>query len=238
MLIKSIRFNSLILGVCALITAALLAGTHLGTKERIAQEQRRVAQKALLEIIPAERHSNDMLMDTVAIPPRFLSTLGIDDGEIHIARNQGQAIAVIVPATAPDGYNGDISMIVGINLKDSSIAGVRIIQHSETPGLGDKVDTNKSDWVLAFNGKSLANPSLAQWKVKKDGGQFDQFTGATITPRAVVQQIARVLQYFKEDRQRLLKATEKNATAKPAAAPAAAPAAVKEPPTSESTSNG
>lgn len=212
-MISTIRFNSLVLGVFAIITAALLAGTHMGTKDRIAAEQKKVAQKALLEIIPRERHTNDLLLDTLPIPSHFLATLGLEDVKetpiINIARSGGTPIAMIVPAIAPDGYNGKIKMIVGINLSNNSIAGVRIVQHNETPGLGDKVDTNKSDWVLRFNDKSLANPSRERWKVKKDGGDFDQFTGATITPRAIVHQIAKVLQYFAEDRKNLLKEASK-----------------------------
>ena len=102
--------------------------------------------------------------------------------------------ATILPATAPDGYSGSIDLVVGINV-DGSIAGVRALSHRETPGLGDKVDIKKSDWILGFNTRSLADPLPAQWKVKKDKGVFDQFTGATITPRAVVAATLRVLQF-------------------------------------------
>jgi electron transport complex protein RnfG len=96
--------------------------------------------------------------------------------------------------TARDGYSGDVNLIVGVNV-DGTIAGVRALSHRETPGLGDKVDLKKSDWILGFNGKSLVNPTLARWTVKKDEGEFDQFTGATITPRAVVAATLRALQY-------------------------------------------
>ena len=210
MLISSIRFNSIVLGICAVITALLLAGTHLGTKDRIAAAERAAAQKALLEIVPADRHNNDLLVDTVEIPEHLWPTLGLEAADsplANIARNGDQPIAIIIPAVAPDGYNGDIRMIIGINL-DGTISGVRIVRHNETPGLGDKVDTNKSNWVHGFNDKSLRKPGSARWKVKKDGGDFDQFTGATITPRAVVQQVAKALQYFEEDRERLLKAAQ------------------------------
>lgn len=210
MLGKSIRFNSIVLGLFALITAVLLAGTNLATKDRIEAAKREVAKRALLEIVPLERHNNDLLVDTLDIPPAYWPTLGIDDGHINIARNGDELVAVIVPATAPDGYSGDIQMIIGINV-DGTIAGVRVISHNETPGLGDKVDTNKDDWILDFNGKSLENPKLDGWKVKKDHGVFDQFTGATITPRAVVQQVLKTLQYFNEDKARLLKAAQQTA---------------------------
>ncbi|MBT8149735.1 MAG: RnfABCDGE type electron transport complex subunit G, partial [Gammaproteobacteria bacterium] len=99
------------------------------------------------------------------------------------------------PATARDGYSGDIDYIVGINLADNSIAGVRVLGHRETPGLGDDIEVRKSNWIKSFNGKRLGRPELARWTVKKDGGVFDGFTGATITPRALVTSVARVLQY-------------------------------------------
>ena len=204
----AIRSNSLVLGIFALITAALLAGTQQGTKERIAASERAVAQRALLEVVPKERHNNDMLNDLVDIPRRFLATLGVDEGaQINVARLNGKPVAYIVPAIAPDGYNGDIKMIIGINT-DGSIAGVRITTHNETPGLGDKVETNKADWVYSFDGKSLRQPAIEGWAVKKDGGEFDQFTGATITPRAVVNQVLATLRYFNEDQLRLTRAAE------------------------------
>lgn len=207
---KSISFNSLLLGLFALITAALLSVTFLGTKEPIADAKREVAKRALLEIVPLDRHTNDLLVDTVVIPAEFWPVLGIEDGVANIARQDDELVAVILPSVAEDGYSGDIQMIIGINL-DGTVAGVRVISHRETPGLGDKVDLNKSDWILGFNGKSLHNPSPDNWKVKKDGGDFDQFTGATITPRAVVNQLRKTLQYFNADRERLLKAAQRPA---------------------------
>lgn len=205
-LTKSMSFNSKVLGLFALITAFLLASTHLGTKDKIAESQRRAAQKALLEIIPEERHDNDLLTDTLLIPRHYWATLGLKTGgELHLARKHGELLAVIVPAVAPDGYSGSIRMIVGINI-DEHIAGVRVLNHSETPGLGDKVDLKKSPWILGFDGKSLKAPQADKWKVKKDKGEFDQFTGATITPRAVVAQVFRALNYFAEDKARIAKA--------------------------------
>ncbi len=197
MLGKSISLNSLVLGAFAMFTAAVLAITFINTKDKIAEEERRAAQKALLEIIPQERHDNDLLSDTWSIPPRLLKELGIKESaaNIHIAKSRGKPVAVIIPATAPDGYSGDIKLIIGINL-DGKIAGVRALAHRETPGLGDKVDIKKSGWILSFNQKSLDKPTEEKWKVKKDGGQFDQFTGATITPRAVVNRVKQTLEFF------------------------------------------
>lgn len=206
MLGTSIRRSSFALALFALFTTGILAVTQMGTKERIAEAERRAAVKALLEIVPLHRHDNDMMADTTPVPQTYWQLLGLDQGEnIHFAKKAGQAVAVIVPTTAPDGYSGDIRMIVGVN-RDGSLAGVRILSHNETPGLGDRVELKKSHWILDFNGKSLGNPIAERWKVKKDQGEFDQFTGATITPRAVVTQVYKVLQFFEREKQQLFPA--------------------------------
>lgn len=197
MLGQSISKNSVILGVFALFTAGVLAATFNLTKDRIQEEERKAAQKALLEIIPRDRHDNEMLEDTLSVGD-FADLLNVSpDESIHIARMGGLPIAYIFPAIAPDGYSGAIKLIIGVNV-DGSIAGVRVLAHKETPGLGDKIDLNKDDWILDFTGKSLSNPQIEEWKVKKDGGQFDQFTGATITPRAVVNKVKQALLAFSE----------------------------------------
>ena len=196
---KSITRNSLLLGVFAVCTTGLIAGTHLLTKDRIAVEQRKAEERALLQIVPAARHNNSMLDDTI---PVDASTPGLDlrnAKQVYLARQDGVAVAAIIPVTATDGYSGDINLIVGVNI-DGSIAGVRVLSHRETPGLGDKVDLKKSDWVMGFNGSSLKKPELSKWGVKKDKGHFDQFTGATITPRAVVAATLRALQYADSQR--------------------------------------
>jgi electron transport complex protein RnfG len=211
MIMKSMGFNSIVLALFAFVTSLILATTNELTYERIEQSEREAAQRALLEIIPLERHDNDMLMDVQPVPEQYWATLGLKKGgNIHIARDQGQPVAAIIPAVTPDGYSGAISMIIGINF-NGSIAGVRVVEHRETPGLGDKVDLKKSDWILSFNGKSLVNPQSSGWNVKKEGGDYDQFTGATITPRAVVKQVLKTLQYFEDDRERLLQIAAANA---------------------------
>lgn len=200
---KSISKNSLLLGAFALVTTALLAFTADFTKERIAKAERAAQQKALFEIVPRTRHNNDLLSDTIQVPESAWAGLGLKSGgDIYVARHTDETIAVIIPATAPDGYSGDIRMIVGINA-DGTIAGVRIVDHKETPGLGDKIDLKKNTWIMGFNGKSLTTPESSQWKVKKDGGDFDQFAGATITPRAVVNQVRRVLEFVDAHRDEL-----------------------------------
>ena len=210
MILQSIRFNAIVLAIFALITAIILASTDSLTRDKIAESERQAAQRKLLEIIPIERHDNDLLMDVQPIPQRFWAKLGLKKvGDIHIARRDGMPVAAIIPAITPDGYSGNIAMIIGINF-DDTIAGVRVTEHRETPGLGDKVDLKKSDWILDFNGKSLVNPEASAWDVKKNGGAYDQFTGATITPRAVINQIVATLEYFSQDRERLLNQAKEN----------------------------
>ena len=201
MLNRSVSRNSILLGLFAVLTTCIIAGTYLGTRERVAAEQRRAAEKALLEIVPANRHNNSMLDDTLPVPA---GTLGLRrDKQAFIARWDGAPVAVILPVTAPDGYSGDIDLIVAIDT-DGSVAGVRALAHKETPGLGDKVDIRKSNWIMGFDGKSLTNPAPEKWAVRKDGGEFDQFTGATITPRAVIAAVRRALEHFAAHRADLL----------------------------------
>ena len=204
MILQSVRQNAVALALFALITALLLSSINNLTADRIAHAERVAAQKALLEIVPPNRHDNDLLLDTRPIPEQFWSLLGLDEGgDIYIARSNNTPIASIIPTVSPDGYSGNIAMIVGVNV-DGSIAGVRVVDHRETPGLGDKIELRKSNWILDFNGRSLKNTPTSAWAVKKNGGTFDQFTGATITPRAVINQLVNTLNYFEQDKSRLL----------------------------------
>ena len=202
MLGQSITRNSVLLAIFAICTTLLIAGTYLSTRDRIVLEKRKAEEKALLEVIPRERHDNSMLDETITVGPGAAGLGLTGEKRIYVARKEGDIVAVVIPATAPDGYTGAIDLIVGVNL-DGSIAGVRALAHKETPGLGDKVDIKKSDWVLDFNGRSLENPDISGWAVKKDKGEFDQFTGATITPRAVVAATLRTLQYAQANRETL-----------------------------------
>lgn len=193
----SISRNASLLLAFALITASVLSFTYQWTRPHIIAAERQAAEKALLEIVPAERIDNNLLTDTLLIPEDAWAQLGLNDAQrVHLARRHQRTIAVILPTTASDGYSGDITMLVGVN-RDGTIAGVRVISHNETPGLGDKIDLKKSDWITGFDGRSLTHPKPEGWKVKKDGGEFDQLTGATITPRAVVSQVHDVLQFVK-----------------------------------------
>jgi electron transport complex protein RnfG len=118
-------------------------------------------------------------------------------------------VAAVLASIAPDGYAGTIKLLVGINY-DGSIAGVRVVSHKETPGLGDAIEAERSDWILGFNGHSLREPGEERWKVKKDGGIFDQFSGATITPRAIVAAVHNTLSYYQNNREALFAAAEES----------------------------
>jgi len=202
MLGQSIKQNAIGLSLFAVVTAGIIAVTQTLTADRIQNNIDAAKSKALYEILPQETHDNVLLDDTVIITDPTLIA-DEDEGEAFVARKDGKAIAVILPTIAPNGYTGKIHSIVGV-FADGSVAGVRVLQHRETPGLGDKVELKKSPWVLNYNGKSLDDPGTQGWQVKKDGGEFDQFTGATITPRAVVRSVHAALQYFNNNRDTLL----------------------------------
>ncbi|MGH1463395.1 MAG: electron transport complex subunit RsxG [Neptuniibacter sp.] len=196
---SALKTSTLAISFFAVVCAAVIAATQVSTKEKIAANEREFQAKALYEIVPRETIDNDMLSDTFEIQ---LAELGHKTPVTAFrARKNDLVKTVILPVVAPDGYSGNIHIIVGINA-DESVAGVRVLAHKETPGLGDKVETKKSDWVFSFDGKSKTND--LHWAVKKDGGQFDQFTGATITPRAVVNAVGRALDYFAANRIQLL----------------------------------
>ena len=160
--------------------------------------------------MPQSAYDNDLLNDTISLTHdevhaelnvRLLGPID-DDAVAYVARKDGKAHTIILPVTAPDGYTTNIDMIVGIKL-DGSLAGVRVINHKETPGLGDKIEAKKHPWILQFPGLSLLTPEEKSWAVKKDGGEFDQFTGATITPRAVVRSVRLALKFFQQHGQEL-----------------------------------
>lgn len=203
MLGESIGRNSLLLGFFAILSTAIIAGTYLGSKDTIRENIRMAEERALLEIVPRFRHNNSMLEDAHGINDSEMLGLRAEK-KYYIARQDGEPVAVIFPATAREGYTGDIDMIIGINI-DGTIAGVRVLSHRETPGLGDAIDLKKSQWIDSFINKSLLNPTVDLWKVKKDKGVFDQFTGATITPRAVTKIVLQTLQYFNQHQHDILK---------------------------------
>lgn len=209
-MIASVQKNAVGLGLFAIVTAGAIALAQVFTADRIETNQRLAQARALTEILPSGSYDNDLLQDRISIDHRFNQQLlgpTSETAQIHVAKREGKPVAFILPAVAPDGYTTHIQLLVGIQI-DGSLTGVRVTGHKETPGLGDKIDLKKSDWILSFDGKSLSNPTEEAWKVKKDGGNFDQFTGATITPRAVVQAVKQALTFYRLHQSLLLSSAD------------------------------
>ncbi|MCL1089409.1 electron transport complex subunit RsxG [Shewanella profunda] len=186
--------NGFLLALFALICTGLVAMVNQQTFDKIKQQEQQELMKVLHQLIPDEIHDNELTAQCTLLQNR--EALGTENPmPAYIATNAGKPVAIALEAIAPDGYNGNIKLIVGINTQ-GEVLGVRTLSHQETPGLGDKIDLRKSDWVMQFVGKLLDSEDDKQWLVKKDGGDFDQFTGATITPRAYVKAVKRAVWYF------------------------------------------
>ena len=192
--------NGLLLGLFALCCTGLVAWVNALTSDTIILQQQKQLTLTLNQIIPTELHDNILNQQCILVnSPALLGTK--TDLPAYIAYKNKRPVAIAIEAIAPDGYNGAIKLIIGVD-NQGKVLGVRTLSHQETPGLGDKIDLRKSDWVTHFTGK-LFNDNLNMWKVKKDGGQFDQFTGATITPRAYVKAVANALTFVEQHRQTL-----------------------------------
>ena len=197
----SMGMAALILAGFSVVGAGLVAVTYTSTKDIIAAAQQAALEASLNQLVPADRYDNRVVEDVIkVVAPEWLGT--DQPVTIYRARKNGQPVALFATPYAPDGYSGPIQLLIGV-YADGTLAGVRVLAHKETPGLGDGIDEKRSPWILAFAGKSLENPLLERWKVKKDGGAFDQFTGATITPRAIVKATRTFLEYVKTHREAL-----------------------------------
>jgi len=187
-----------VLFLFALIGTAILAFTHGRTEPLISRSQQAEKLALINQVLPASFYDNDLLASRQDLPPDDL--LGTrKPSALWIARRGSQVTAVVLEAIAPDGYAGDIALLIGIGI-DGTVTGVRVTAHRETPGLGDYIERTKSAWIDQFTGKSLAHPEPRRWKVAKDGGAFDARAGATITPRAVVKAVRNTLDYFARHR--------------------------------------
>lgn len=194
---RQILLSGLFLWIFAVLGTGFVAVTEDTTREKIAANERRVLLRNLYALLPADELDNDFANDIKQLPPSEL--LGTDQvSTVYRARLDGEAVAAIFNSIAPGGYNGKIHLLIGV-YRDGSLAGVRAVKHQETPGLGDVIELQKSDWVLGFDGKGLDNPSREQWAVMRDGGVFEQFTGATITPRAIVGAVKNTLLYYEQN---------------------------------------
>lgn len=214
----------LLAGTCALVAALILIGNTV-TSERIQAMEKADQLKMLGEVLPPEFYDNDLLADqlTLSVSSAYSSkkannsvtdesSVGRDSKRllkpltVYVAKSDNKMTAMAFPVVA-NGYGGDINMIVGVDV-NGTILGVRVINHKETPGLGDKIEISRDQWITKFDGLSLANTPDSSWAVKKDGGQFDQFTGATITPRAIVRAVYQGLIIINQQQQAITKAVK------------------------------
>ncbi|GAB6051917.1 electron transport complex subunit RsxG [Magnetospira thiophila] len=191
-LLKTLALPALMLGVFALAAAASLAFVDDQTRGPIAERQAKDLKASLIQVVPADLHDNDLLEAPLTLDGRTVYR-GTRDGTVTALAYEMQGF----------GYGGEIRVLVGLD-PSGRLLGARVLKHAETPGLGDKIEAAKDGWILQFAGLSLGQPPREKWRVKKDGGQFDQFSGATITPRAVVAAIRQGLDYFETHKSALL----------------------------------
>ena len=199
---KSMLRAAVVLGIFAIVATALVAFTNSLTRERIDVAKRDYTLRKLNELVPAQMHDNELDQDPLQINDPLLDKR--NTVTIYRAQKDKQVVAVIMQAVAPDGYSGRITLLVAID-QSGKLIGVRVTEHKETPGLGDAIDTNKSDWIHIFTDKSLQNPAEKNWRVRRDNGEFDQITSATITSRAVVKATYNALRYFEQHKDTLLR---------------------------------
>lgn len=194
---QTVGYHVALLGGVALLVSAVIGIANALTRADIAQRQLEDLQATLQQVVPVRYYDNDLVRDVVTVR----------DGErpvpVYRARRAGAVQAVSFQVSAPGYGNTAMRIILGVD-RDGALLGVRVVSHSETPGLGDKIETRRSDWIRSFDGRSLNDPPPAGWGVKKDGGVFDQFTGATITPRSVVKAVKGGLEFFAAHRAELL----------------------------------
>ena len=194
---KRVGYQAMLLGGFSTLATALLVAGNLATKDVIAERQREDLLDSLAQVVPHEHYDNDLLAHPLEIPADAGKPVTVYRGTL------GSDVNALAYEVSGQGYAGEIRLILGLDA-EGQILGVRVLSHAETPGLGDKIEVAKDNWMLEFNGLSLGNPPAAEWGVKKDGGRFDQFSGATITPRAVVQAIKGGLDFYQTHRTELL----------------------------------
>ena len=194
---KRVGYQAGLLGGFAMISAALLVMGDLATRDAIAERRAEDLRASLSQVIPSRIHDNDLLAN-----PIQLADAGGEPVTVYRAL-EGLAVSGVAFGVTGTGYAGDIDLILGLD-PQGRVLGVRVLAHAETPGLGDKIEVERDDWILAFAGRSLGDPPAQRWAVRKDGGDFDQFTGATITPRGVVNAIRDGLELFAANRDALL----------------------------------
>ena len=196
--------SAAVLAVAAILAVGTVAVVNDRARPQIEASQRAVQLQQLTAVLGDVAYDNDPLTDTLLV--RDLEYLGTAEPmRAHSVRRNGEPVAVLLNAVAPDGYSGALRLLVAIDAQGTLI-GVRVLEHRETPGLGDFVEERRTDWIRQFDGRSLDAPPTTRWQVRKDGGDFDQYTGATVTSRAVTHAVRDALTYFARHRAELLAA--------------------------------
>lgn len=197
---QRLDYQTYILAAATLVASLMLGIADLATHGAIERRQAEDTQATLSQVFPDVLHDNELLASVVHIAD---SAPGPNKIPVYVARKGGEVTGAAFQWTASGGYSGPILLMVGVD-RDGRLLGVRVVAHAETPGLGDKIERGKSDWIVSFDGRSLDNTAPERWKVRKDGGDFDQFAGATITPRAVVRGVEGALQFYRRHRDELV----------------------------------
>ena len=191
---KKLSTSLLTLGIIGLVAALLLTGVHQLTEQRIADEQQKRALAILQQLLPAENYNNNLIDDHFTARIAGLS----GPATIYRARMDNEPVAVLADVVTSQGYSGDIHLLIGIEV-NGTVLGVRPLNHRETPGLGDRIEPERSDWIHAFDGRSLGNPPQDQWRADQRGGEFDTLSSATITSSAVIHAVRDVLTWYQSN---------------------------------------
>jgi electron transport complex protein RnfG len=190
--------SALILAALAAICTALVAVTHRTAAPRIAANEQAYLEQSLAPVLAGLSYDGKLSESTLVIPlPHTLP--GEAPVSVYRVFANEQPVAALFVVSARDGFTGPIKLLVGV-AASGVLTGVRVLEHRETPGLGDLIESSRSDWILQFSGRSLGDPEVSRWAIRRDGGDFDQLTGASITPRAVVKAIKETLLYFETHR--------------------------------------
>ena len=202
-----------ILFVFVVLFTGLLSAAYLWTKPAIEASAAEEKMKLVDEVLPRAEYDNALLSDTLTLPPT--PQLGLDEpSTLYRARKGGKPVALVFEAVAPDGYAGKIRLLIALRA-DGTVAGVRVTQHKETPGLGDYIEVRKDKnrarpWITQFAGMALAQVADSEWKLKKDGGRIDYYAGATVTPRAVSKAIVKAVKWATAHRDQIFSETGAN----------------------------
>jgi electron transport complex protein RnfG len=190
----SIVKSGVTLAVIAAICTSLVALTYQSTEERIDANEKAWLERSLQPALSGLFFDSGVTESKIVVPPPH-DLPGTDAAIIYRVYAKTEPVAALFVVSARDGYSGPIRILVGIETT-GMVTGVHVLEHRETPGLGDRVESGKSDWVKQFDGRSLVDPETSGWRIKRDGGQFDQLTGASVTPRAIIKAVKETLIYF------------------------------------------